>query len=173
MTKQPTLDPVTARRFTDAPMRIAGTFRFEAAPEVVFERVTDPRMIAGWFAMIRGGTVDHSGSCNVGAWGAGTKRQCQTWGMGTLDETILHWEAPHRCLYSVRNLFMPIKDHCAVMAVEPDGSGSRFTWEQHFRLKGLFMRWMFPWMMTRMMNGGLEKLRQELGGEGGRIRRVG
>ena len=65
------------RRFTRAPMRLEGTFFFNAPQETAFERVTDPNMIAKWFSsLITNGYVDHTGSENPGDWGAGTKRYC-------------------------------------------------------------------------------------------------
>lgn len=68
----------------------------------------------------------------------GSKRQCYTNGMGTLDETIHYWDAPHAYTYEVRNFMMPITDHLALMHVAPNGEGGTvMTWHQCFNLKGM------------------------------------
>ena len=161
------------RRHTHAPLRMRGRFPFTASPETVFARVTDPQLIAGWFGMIRGGTVDHSQSCNVGEWGAGSKRVCHTWGMGDLDETIHHYDAPRACVYSVRSLMMPVEEHTALMVLEPTEDGCVLQWAQFFNLTGVLLKRVFPSMMLGMMNRGLRGLQEELGGEGGAMEVVG
>ena len=163
------------RRFTRAPMRLEGTFFFNAPQETVFERVTDPNMIAKWFSsLITNGYVDHTRSEKPGDWGAGTKRYCTLTDGGVLDETILHWAAPYICVYTVKNKSMPIKSHAAVMLVEPLGAGrSVFTWRQYFDLTGVVKRLIFPGMMRSMMTKGVNTLARELGGEGGAMRKAG
>lgn len=160
------------RAHTHAPLRMRGTFEFDAPSETVFERVTDPELIGSWFGMVKGGYADHSSSQLPGEWGAGSKRYCQTSGMGTLDETILHWDAPRVCAYNVKSPMMPIKDHVALMVVEPRADGATFHWHQYFNYKGLLMRHLFPSMMLTMMNDGLAKLAKQIGGPGGRMKSV-
>ncbi|MGH1346320.1 MAG: SRPBCC family protein [Nannocystales bacterium] len=161
------------RRQTQAALRMRGRFPFEASPEHVFGRVTDPQLIAGWFGMIRSGSVDHTASCNVGDWGEGSKRLCHTWGMGDLDETIHHYEAPVTCVYSVRSPMMPVENHAAAMLLEPTATGCILDWSQFFDLRGLVLKHMFPTMMAGMMNRGLRGLQKELGGNGGAMEVVG
>lgn len=142
-----TLVQTQVRRHTQAPLRMRGRFGFDAPPQEVFARVTDPGLIATWFGMIRGGSVDHSQSCNVGTWGEGSTRLCNTWGMGDLKETIHHYDAPHACVYSVRALMMPVEQHASLMLVEPTERGCRLQWAQFFVDRGLVMKRMFPSMM--------------------------
>lgn len=166
------LEQHVVRAHSDAPLQMYGTFHFDASQALVFERVTDPALIAEWFAMVRGGSVDHSTSENPGTWGAGSRRLCNTTGMGKLDETILHWNAPESVAYNVKNIMMPVRDHVALMVVEPEGPGARLSWHQYFRYTGLVIRHAFPTMMLSMMNSGMAKLANELGGEGGRMVRT-
>ncbi|MEM9693245.1 MAG: SRPBCC family protein [Myxococcota bacterium] len=162
---------VAVRPFTTAPLRIAGSFVFHADRDTLFHRVSEPDQIASWFALIRGGSTDHEASCSVGEWNAGSKRYCHTYGMGTLDETILYWDGPTAYSYAVKNPLMPIRDHAALMVVESWGpEKSRFTWHQYFELTGLVMRHGFKPMMLGMMNRGLAKLGEELGGEPSEMR---
>ncbi|GEM_PF-1081828 len=159
------LERTAVRPHTSAPLRLRGSFEFRAPPEIVFERITDPKLIAAWFGMVRGGQLDHAESVTPGAWGPGSKRTCQTLGMGDLHETILHYDAPYACVYNVKNIMMPVKNHAALMVVEPVGEGgSRLHWNQYFDFKGVVMRHIFPSMMVAMMNKGLANLVAELGG---------
>ncbi len=168
---QPRFDPTP---FTSAPLRFEGVFHFDATPEDVWPRVTDPNGIAGWFGMITSGSLDHAQSATPGEWGAGSKRYCRTRGMGTLDETIRAYDPPNLIAYTVKVWSMPIKDHLAVMQLERSATGgAEFTWRQYFAFKGLVLRHVFPTMMLTMMNTGLSRLQSELGGRGGRMRRVG
>ena len=157
------------RKFTQAPLRMRGSFQFNRNVDDVFAKVTDPQLIASWFGMVKGGSVDHSNSCNAGQWGAGSKRYCNT-SMGLLDESIYHWDAPYLCAYNVKSWSMPIKDHCAVMMIKPlTHDTCELTWLQYFNYKGLVMRHFFPKMMLKMMNGGLADLAEEFGGMGGKM----
>jgi len=170
--RQPT-PPFDVARWTNAPMRMTGTFHFAASREVVFEKVGDPKILASWFPTIYGGTLDHGQSCNIGEWGEGSKRLCYTHGMGTIDETVLLWEPPRAYAYTAKNAMMPIRDHVAAMTLTELGpSETSLRWDQYFNLKGLVMRHMFPSVMTALMNRGLANLAKELGGKGGRMRIV-
>lgn len=165
--------PVDVRRFTSAPLQMEGNFLFEASAAEVFERVTDPQQLAGWFPIITGGRTDHSDSEHQGTWGVGSKRYCDTVGMGSLDETILYWQQPYAYAYRVKNWTMPIADHCAVMLVQPlADQGCRLIWRQYYRPVGLFLKYLFPHVMVTMMNQGMESLRRDLGGRGGQMRLV-
>ncbi len=160
-------------RWTKAPLRLTGTFQFAAPRDVVFEKVGDPNILASWFPTITGGKLDHGQSCNSGVWGEGSKRLCYTRGMGTIDETVLHWDPPHAYAYTAKNAMMPIKDHVAAMTLTERGpQATELCWDQYFNFEGLVMRHMFPAMMTALMNRGLANLAQELGGAGGRMRIV-
>lgn len=159
--------------FTEAPLRLAGTFGFDCAPEALWPVVTEASGIASWLPIISGGSHDNSTSDHPGVCGVGSKRYCQTVGMGVLDETILHFDAPRACVYNVKNAMMPIRDHAAVMVLEPEaGGGTRFTWHQYYRDKGLVMKWIFPHMMTTFINFGMRELTRRFGGAGGRMRIV-
>lgn len=161
------------RAFTSAPLQMEGKFQFNSPAAVVFDRVTDPQQLATWFPIITGGKVDHSRSNQLGEWGVGSKRICDTLGMGALDETIRYWRRPYAYAYTVKNWTMPITDHCAVMEVHPLGSeGSCLIWRQYYRPVGAFLKYLFPHLMITFMNQGMATLQQELGGTGGRMRLV-
>jgi uncharacterized protein YndB with AHSA1/START domain len=161
------------RQFTTAPLQMEGAFMFDAPAEILFEHVSDPQNLATWFPTIHNGSTDHSTSDNQGEWGTGSKRYCETRFMGRLNETILHWDPPYAYAYNVKNWTMPIKDHCAVMLVEPLAANrSKLIWRQYYNPVGLFLKYAFPGMMVSMMNQGMEQLRQTLGGSGGEMRRV-
>ena len=167
------LEQTVVRRVTSAPLRMTGSVDFAAPPEKVFPRISEPGALAEWFPLLRGGDLNHEASEDVGDWGEGSKRTCYTNGMGTLFETIHYWDAPNAYAYEVKNFMMPVKDHLALMVVRPNGSGgTTFTWNQYFNLKGIAMRHMFPSIMIGLMNRGMANLARDLGGRGGRIKRV-
>lgn len=127
-------------------------------------------LVAEKCPLIRSGRFEQDDQvCDATELRAGAKRYCKTYGMGTLDETIHHWEAPRLSVYSVKNAMMPIRDHVAVMATLPENGGTRFHWCHRFNYRGMVMRFAFPGMMLGMMNRGLATLALEFGGEGGRI----
>lgn len=160
-------------QFTSAPLQLEGTFIFDAPADVLFQHISDPNNMSAWFPTMHQGSVDHAVSETDGEWGVGSKRYCQTRLMGTLNETILHWEPPHVYAYNVQNWTMPIKDHCAVMRVESLGENrSQLIWQQYYNPIGLFLKYAFPDLMVTMMNAGMEQLRQTLGGSGGKMRKV-
>lgn len=167
------LPPFDAARWTNAPMRMTGTFHFAASRVVVFEKVGDPKILASWFPTIYGGELDHAQSCNIGEWGEGSNRRCYAHGMGTIDETVLFWDPPGAYAYTAKNTMMPIKDHVAAMSLSEIGlNETLLRWDQYFNFKGLVMRHVFPSMMTTLMNRGMATLAKELGGRGGRMRVV-
>lgn len=158
---------------TNAPLRLEGTFLFDAPPEEIWPRITDPNAIATWFTMITHGRMDHSKSSARGDWGEGSVRQCHTMGMGTLHETIKVYRPPHLVAYSARAWSMPIKNHLGVMMLERlPSDGTRLIWRQYFHYKGFVMRHVFPGMMITMMNRGMRLLQRDFGGPGGAMRKV-
>lgn len=172
MTKEPTTF-TGAHGLASAPLQFKGTFHFEASREVLWPVLTDAKEIAKWFPLVSGGKFDHRDSVVPQACGVGSKRFCQTIGMGILDETIHFWDPPRQVGYEVRNMMMPIKDHLSIMTLSDDeGGGTQFVWEQYFSYKGLIMRHVFPTMMLTMMNRGMETLRKRYGGGGGEMQRV-
>lgn len=168
------LETTVVRRHTQAPLRMAGSLVLFSDQATVFAKISEPDGIASWFGMIRGGSTDHAPSLTPGDWGEGSKRYCNTWGMGTLDETIRHWDPPNAYAYNVKNFTMPVRDHLAVMTVEALGSErSRFTWLQYFDWRGVVLRHVFPHLMIAMMNAGLARLGRQLDGEPGRMHLIG
>lgn len=171
--KKPSLDDavragVDVRLHTKAPMKMRGVFEFNCSPEKLWPLISTANGIASWFPIISGGRHDNTSSQSVNECDVGAKRYCQTVGMGQLDETILHWDPPHAYAYNVRNKMMPIKNHLAVMIVEPTSGGRcRLTWLQYFDYKGVVMRHLFPAMMLTPMNIGLRALIKRL--DGGRV----
>jgi len=161
------------RRVTAAPLRMQGTFIFNADQATVFSRVSEPEQMASWFPLLKGGDLDHAKSCTVGQWDEGSKRTCYTNGMGKLHETIHHWDAPHSYAYEVQNFMMPLENHLALMIVTPiTPERSQLVWNQYFDLTGIAMRHMFPTVMLKLMNSGMKKLAGDLGGPGGTMQSV-
>ena len=157
------------KNFTQAPLRMQGEFYIDVAPEILFDRVTDPQAIAQWFGLVKSGSVDHSQSCTAGQWGEGSKRFCHT-PMGTLNETIYYWQRPNISAYNVKSISVPAKDHCAVIKIEPlAGNKSKLIWLQYFNFRGVFMRFFFPKIMAKMMTQGVNRLANEYGGAGGKM----
>lgn len=161
------------KKFTNAPLKMMGEFEFNCAPERLWPLVTDAHGIASWFPIIYGGSHDYSSSQTKGSCGIGAKRYCKS-AMGTINETFLHWEEPKVYAYSAKNFMMPTKNHVAVMILEQIAPGkTRLTWLQYFDYKGLVMRHMFPYMMTTLINMGINKLAKMVGGgKGGKMRVV-
>jgi len=156
---------IDVRQHTKAQLKMRGVFEFNCPPDTLWPLISTADGIASWFPIISGGRHDNSSSQTVDACDVGAKRYCQTIGMGQLDETILHWDPPRAYAYNVKNKMMPIKNHLAVMIVEPvGGDGCRLTWLQYFDYKGLVMRYLFPTMMLTPMNIGLRSLMRRVGG---------
>lgn len=166
---------INIKDHTNAPLQMQGEAIIHCKPEELWPLITEPSGIAQWFPIVYGGSrnaakKNEGQSCTL----EGDKRFCKTVGMGTLDETFLYWEENKANIYNVKNMFMPIKDnHAAVMILEEIEPGvTKFTWLQYYELKGFFMRFMFPFMMTSMMTMGFKKLAKMFGGPGGVMRTV-
>ena len=169
----PALEAAVVRPVTAAPLRLHGEFDFAVPPETLWPRITEPELMARWFPLLTGGELDHAGAVASGRWGEGSRRTCRTRGMGTLHETIHHWDPPRAYAYEVRNALMPIARHLALMTVRPNGSGgTTMAWSQYFDLTGVAMRHAFPSVMAALMDRGMATLARETGGRGGAMRRV-
>ena len=169
----PELETSVVRSVTDAPLRMHGEFDFAVPPDVLWPRISEPELMADWFPLLTGGELDHARGAEPGRWSEGSRRTCRTRGMGTLHETIHHWDPPNAYAYEVRNRMMPIERHLALMSARPNGSGgTTMSWSQYFDLTGIAMRHAFPSVMVAMMNRGMDALARELGGRGGKMHRV-
>lgn len=161
------VEQLDVRKHSKAPLRLEGEFLFAASPQDLFSKITDPKAIAGWFGMVKGGHMDHSMSCKPGEWGGGSKRFCQST-MGTLEETIYSHEAPYVSAYNVKTWSMPMEDHCSVMMVEPlPNGGARLTWRHYFNDKTILLSRIMPKMLAAIINTGMRNLANEMGGKGG------
>jgi len=135
------LEDNVVRQVTQAPLRMKGTFQFDADQNTVFKNVSEPANMAKWFPFLRSGELNHDASCSVGDWGEGSRRTCYTNGLGTLHESIHHWDAPFAYAYEVKSMMMPIENHLALMIVTPMEAGkSQLEWRQYFDLTGIAMK---------------------------------
>ena len=167
------LEEQHVRTITQAPLQMSGSWDFDVTAETLFPHISDPNKMAGWFPLMKGGDLDHSATAQSGDWGEGSKRLCYTSGMGTLEETIHYWDAPHAYTYSAKNVMMPIRNHLGLLTVTPnDTDGATLIWRQYFDLTGIAVRHIFPTMMLGMMNQGMATLIKDLGGRGGQIVRA-
>jgi hypothetical protein len=167
---------VPLEKFGSGPLRLAGKLHFACPPAVLWPDVAFAEGIATWLPIITGGRAEHAAAepAHQGEWANGSKRYCDTIGMGTLDETILHWDQPRACAYNLKNPFMPITRHAGVMLLEHDGAGGTwFYWLHYHDPKGVELRHVFRPVMVGLMNFGLRKLVKKHGGRGGAMAHVG
>lgn len=153
-------------QYTKAPLRLELTADFRAAPQALFDIISDHNAVANWVPLMKGVFMEYSPSggneCNVGS-----VRHCSLHGMGGIDETILWWNPPQGYAFKVdakSKMMMPTREHVSVMQIEPltDG-GSRLIWQHYFNWRGLFMRHMTSIMFPMMMRKALNNIHKELG----------
>lgn len=163
---------------TLAPLQFEGKASYAAPPEKLFAMVSEAENLHKWLPMLKTVKMDHSRSEQVSQCGVGSIRQCSFSGMGDVDESILWWNPPHG--YGFRfepkgrmKMMTPTTDHVVAFIVESDGKGgSIFTFRVYFNWRGMLMRHMAVHMMPTMLNKALANLQRELGGQGGKMRRV-
>lgn len=161
-----------------APLRFEGKARYNVPPEKLFAMVSEAGNMHKWLPMIKTVKMDNSHSeektqCNVGS-----VRHCGFSGMGDVDESIMWWNPPHSYGFSFSpkgrmKMMIPTTDHVIAFISESDGKGgSIFTLQVYCNWRGIFMRHMAVHMMPMMLNKSLSNLQKELGGAGGKMRRI-
>ncbi|HEY3326657.1 MAG TPA: SRPBCC family protein [Novimethylophilus sp.] len=163
-------------KYSQAPLRMEAKAGFSASPEKLFTTISSPHAVASWVPLMLSLSMEYGTAGSGTECGVGSVRHCAMRGMGELNETIVWWNPPHGYAFQVSTkikMMLPTEDHVSVMFVEPDGNGgSMLTWQHYFNWRGLLMRHMAAVMLPMMMNTALNNIRRELGGAGGKMRRV-
>lgn len=161
-----------------APLRFEGKASYNVLPERLFAMVSEAGNLHKWLPMIKTVKMDHSHSEQQSQCNVGSVRQCSFSGMGDVDESIIWWNPPHSYGFSFSpkgrmKMMIPTTDHVIAFISESDGKGgSIFTFRVYFNWRGIFMRHMAVHMMPMLLNKSLSNLQQELGGAGGKMRRI-
>ncbi len=160
-------DGIKVDEATQAPLQAIARAHFNASPDAVFKRMGDHKHMGEWIPMLDHEIqVDNSQSLTPGENNVGTTRIC-LFGGDTLTEDIKHWVPGKGYSYSVRDSEeAPAKNHLGVITIEEDGQGgSLVTWRQYFDPKGFKGEYIMPTMMSFVLNGALDNLSEEFGGE--------
>jgi uncharacterized protein YndB with AHSA1/START domain len=160
-----------------APLRFEGIGYYDVPPERMFAAISDPTALSKWLPMLKSLHMNHAGSANGPAvCGVGSERSCSFSMMGDVTERVIWWNSPHGYAFSFQpknKMMVPTQNHAVVFQVEPHGNGgSKFVFRTHFDWQPGIMRFMAARMMPMMLNMGLANLKNQLGGKGGKFRRV-
>lgn len=160
-----------------APLRFEGIGYYDVSPERMFAAVSEPGAMSKWLPMLKSLHMNHEASENGPAsCGVGSERSCSFSMMGDVAEKVVWWNPPHGYAFTFvpkNKMMMPVQNHTNVLLVEPHNKGSsKFTWRAHFDWQPGPMRIMAARMMPMMLNMGLENLKKQLGGKGGKFRRI-
>ncbi len=160
-------DGINVDDATKAPLQTVARAHFEAAPDAVFAKMSDHKNMGEWIPMLDHEIiVDHSHSITPGQNNVGTTRIC-LFGGDKLTEDIKHFVPGKGYSYSVRDSEeAPAENHLGVITIEEDGKGgSLVTWRQYFDPKGFKGEYVMPTMMSFVLEGALDNLAEEFGGE--------
>lgn len=159
-----------------APLRFEGIGYYDVPPERMFAVVSEPAAMSQWLPMLKSLHMSHAASENGPvACGVGSERSCSFSMMGEVTERVLWWNPPHGYAFSFQpksKMMVPTQNHAVVFLVEPHNGGSKFTFRSHFDWLPGPMRLMAARMMPMMLNMGLANLKKQLGGKGGKFRRI-
>ena len=160
-----------------APLRFEGVGYYDVPPERMFAAISEPDEMIKWLPMIKSLHVNHNASENGSiACGIGSERSCAFSMMGDVTERVIWWNPPHGYAFSFQpksQMMVPTQNHAVVFLVEPHGKGgSKFIFRSHFDWLPSPMRFMAARMMPMMLNMGLANLKKQLGGKGGKFRRI-
>lgn len=173
-----TVDASEALPDIAAPLRFEGIGYFNVLPAKMFKVVSEPGAMSKWLPMLKSLHVDHSSSQNgPQVCGVGSERSCSFTMMGDVIEQIVWWNAPHGYAFTFHpsnKLMVPTRNHFVVFLVKPHGAGgSEFTFRSHFDWQPGMMRHVAARMMPMMLDMGFANLKKQLGGKGGKFRKVG
>lgn len=161
-----------------APLRFEGVGYFNVTPEKMFSIVSEPDSMSKWLPMLKSLHMNHASSeGGPSACGIGSVRSCSFSMMGDVSEQVVWWNPPHGYAFTFRarnKMMVPTSNHHVVFLVRPNSKGtSEFTFRTYFDWQSGIMRHVAARMMPMMLNMGFAKLKRQLGGEGGKFRRVG
>lgn len=160
-----------------APLRFEGIGFYDVPPERMFAAISEPGAMSKWLPMLKSLHMSHDASENGPvACGVGSERSCSFSMMGDVTERVIWWNPPHGYAFTFQpksKRMVPTRNHAVVFLVEPDGNGgSKFIFRSHFDWLPGPMRFMAARMMPMMLNMGLANLKKQLGGKGGKFRRI-
>ncbi len=160
-----------------APLRFEGVGYYDVPPERMFAAISDPDAMSKWLPMLKSLHVSHDASENGPvACGVGSERSCSFSMMGDVTERVIWWNPPHGYAFTFQpksKMMVPTQNHAVVFLVEPHGNGgSKFIFRTHFDWLPGMIRFMAARMMPMMLNMGLANLKKQLGGKGGKFRRI-
>lgn len=160
-----------------APLRFEGVGYYDVPPERMFAAISEPGAMSKWLPMLKSLHINHDVSENGPlACGVGSERSCSFSMMGDVTEQVIWWNPPHGYAFTFQpksKMMVPTQNHAVVFLVESNGkSGSKFTFRTHFDWLPGMMRHMAARMMPMMLNMGLKNLKKQLGGKGGKFRRI-
>jgi len=160
-----------------APLRFEGVGYFDAPPDKMFSVVSEPAAMSKWLPMLKSLHMSHDASDNgPAACGVGSERSCTFSMMGDVAERVIWWNPPHGYAFSFQpknTTMVPTRNHAVVFLVEPHGAGSKFTFRSYFDWRPGVMRFMAARMMPAMLEMAFVNLARQLGGKGGKFRKVG
>jgi uncharacterized protein YndB with AHSA1/START domain len=163
-------DAPPAEAFSQAPEMLHGEATFAAPLALVFEWVTEPDRLKVWLPLIQTGWWEPDTGGDVAP---GHQRILDCGPRGQIVEVIRHWDPPRAMAYSIVASRMSVRDHAATMSLAPAaGGGTTLVWRQHFHPAGFFPRLLLPPALARFQTRGFGILARELGGAGGRVRRI-
>jgi len=160
-----------------APLRFEGIGYYDVPPERMFAAISELGAMSKWLPMLKSLHMNHADSANGPvACGVGSERSCSFSMMGDVTERVIWWNPPHGYAFTFQpksKMMVPTHNHAVVFLVEPhNNGGSKFTFRTHFNWLPGPMRFMAARMMPMMLNMGLVNLKKQLGGKGGKFRRV-
>jgi uncharacterized protein YndB with AHSA1/START domain len=162
---------------TLAPLKFEGIGYFDVPPERMFAAISEPAALSKWLPMLKSLHMNHADSENgPTACGVGSGRSCSFSMMGDVTERVIWWNPPHGYAFSFQpksKMMVPTRNHAVVFLVDPHGQGgSKFIFRTHFDWLPGMMRFMAARMMQMMLNMGFANLKNQLGGKGGKFRRI-
>lgn len=99
------------------------TRRIDAAPETVFDTITDHRRYSD-YTPVRRAELEREGNAEPN--GEGAVRTLHLLGP-PLRERVIAYERPRLFSYELLS-GLPVRDHVGTVTIDPDGSGSRMTY---------------------------------------------
>ncbi len=85
---------------------------------------------------------------------------------GMVDEAILHWDPPHRYIYTAKGPDFPIQDYVAEIRIDMHGEKDGIlTWSIFFdEIAGQEFQRVLPVMITAINEASMHKLAKLIGG---------
>ncbi|MEM9216120.1 MAG: SRPBCC family protein [Cyanobacteria bacterium P01_F01_bin.150] len=150
-----------------SPLRASTQIYLNRPVEEVFDYLSNSSSLPQWMPGLVSVTYEHGDSAVPGSLAQGSQRTMM-FGEQMETETIVQYKRPHVIAYQI-TAGVPLKNHLAVMMVEPDGDDdSLLTWHQYFDLdRSSIYGWLMPFLVRRFLNDAEVQLVNTFGGEFG------